>query len=204
VLGGVARRLAALSAGLTGGVVVGAMAIDQLMRAYPALYVSTGGRPIATTGSQTPNLGGGFWETNLDLALHLALPTLAIMLISFAGYTRYTRASMLEVLSRDFIRTARAKGLSERAIVVRHALRNALLPLATLVAFDFAGVFGGAVVTETVFGWNGMGRLFTSGLEHIDPHPVMAFFLVTAVATAGFNLLADLAYVSLDPRIGLR
>lgn len=203
-LGGYTRRLAAQVAGLTGATVVVLMSIDQLLRSYPALYRATGGRPIATTGSQTPNLNGAFWETNLDLALHLALPTLAIMLISFASYTRYTRASMLDVMNQDYVRTARAKGINERTVVVRHAFRNALIPLATLVAFDFAGVLGGAVVTETVFGWSGMGRLFTTGLGHIDPNPVMAFFLVTAGATVLFNLLADIAYAFLDPRIRLR
>jgi len=204
LLGGNARRLAMQVAGLTGATVVVLVAIDQLLRSYPGLYRATGGRPIATTGSETPNLNGTFWETNLDLTLHLVLPTLAIMLVSFASYTRFTRASLLDVMNQDYVRTARAKGLTERTVVVRHSARNALLPLATLVAFDFAGVLGGAVVTETVFGWNGMGRLLTDGLQHVDPNPVMAFFLVTAVATAGFNLLADLSYAYLDPRIRLR
>ena len=203
-LGGTRRRLAAAVAALTGASVAVLTAADELLRAYPALYRATGGRPLATTGSQTPNLAGTFWETNLDVGLHLALPTLAIMAISFASYTRYTRSSMLDVLHEDYVRTARAKGLTERSVVVRHALRTALLPLATLVAFDFAAVLGGAVVTETVFGWNGMGRLFTQGLEHVDPNPVMAFFLVTAVATVAFNLLADIAYAWADPRIRLR
>jgi len=204
LLGGYARRLAVQIAGLTGATVVVLTAIDQLLRSYPVLFRATGGRPMATTGSETPNLNGTFWETNLDLALHLALPTLAIMLISFASYTRYTRASMLDVMNQDYVGTARAKGLNERTVVVRHSFRNALIPLTTLVAFDFAGVLGGAVITETVFGWNGMGKLFTNGLETIDPNPVMAFFLVTAVATVLFNMLADIAYAFLDPRIRLR
>ena len=199
-----ARRLAMQVAGLTGAGVVVLFSIDQLLRSYPALYGATGGHPIATTGSQTANLQGTFWESNLDLVLHLALPTLAIMLISFASYTRYTRASMLDVLNQDYVRTARAKGLNERTVIVRHAFRNALIPLTTLAAFDFAAVLGGAVVTETVFGWSGMGQLFTSGLSTIDPNPVMAFFLVTAVATVIFNMLADIAYAFLDPRIRLR
>ena len=204
VVGGHTRRLAMQIAGVTGVSVVVFMAVDQLMRSYPALYDATGGRPMATTGSETANLDGTFWESNLDLTLHLALPTLAIMLISFASYTRYTRASMLDVMNQDYVRTARAKGLNERTVVVRHTFRNALIPLATLVAFDFAGVLGGAVVTETVFGWAGMGKLFTNGLSTTDPNPVMAFFLVTAVATVLFNMLADIAYAFLDPRIRLR
>jgi peptide/nickel transport system permease protein len=202
--GGHTRKLAAQIAAVTGVTVVVWMSVDQLLRSYPTVYRETGGRPIATTGSETPNLNGGFWATNLDLVLHLLLPTLAIMLISFASYTRYTRASMLDVMNQDYVRTARAKGLNERTVIVRHSFRNALIPLATLVAFDFAGVLGGAVVTETVFGWSGMGRLFTTGLQAIDPNPVMAFFLITAVATVLFNMIADIAYAFLDPRIRLR
>jgi peptide/nickel transport system permease protein len=201
--GGHTRRLSAQIAGVTGVTVVVMMSIDQLLRSYPTVYRETGGRPIATTGSETPNLDGTFWAINLDFVLHLMLPTLAIMLISFASYTRYTRASMLDVMNQDYVRTARAKGLNERTVIVRHSFRNALIPLATLVAFDFAGVLGGAVVTETVFGWSGMGRLFTTGLSQIDPNPVMAFFLITAVATVLFNMIADIAYAFLDPRIRL-
>jgi peptide/nickel transport system permease protein len=110
---------------------------------------------------------------------------------------------MLDVLNQDYVRTARAKGLNERTVIVRHSFRNALIPLATLVAFDFAGVLGGAVVTETVFGWSGMGLMFQRGLTNTDPNPVMAFFLVTAVATVVFNMIADIAYAYLDPRIRL-
>lgn len=201
--GGYVRRMAVQVGVATGLSMVVLLAADQMLRAYPFVFRATGGRPIATTGSQTPNLGGTFWQTNLDLMLHLLLPTLAIMLISFASYTRYTRASMLDVLNQDYVRTARSKGLNERTVIVRHSFRNALIPLATLVAFDFAGVLGGAVVTETVFGWSGMGLLFTRALQNVDPNPVMAFFLITAVATVLFNLIADIAYAFLDPRIRL-
>lgn len=201
--GGYVRRLS-VQVGIANGLtMVVLLAMDQMLRAYPFVYRATGGRPIATTGSETPNLNGTFWQTNLDLVLHLLLPTLAIMLISFASYTRYTRASMLDVLNQDYVRTARAKGLNERTVIVRHSFRNALIPLATLVAFDFAGILGGAVVTETVFGWSGMGLLFSRALTAVDPNPVMAFFLVTAIATVLFNLLADIAYAFLDPRIRL-
>ena len=125
------------------------------------------------------------------------------MLISLAAYTRYSRASMLEVLNQDYIRTARAKGLTNRTVVVRHAFRNALIPLATIVAFDISGIIGGAVVTESVFEWEGMGRLFIDGLREIDPNRVMAFFVVTGVFAVVFNLLADIIYAVLDPRIRL-
>ncbi len=177
--------------------------LDALLQAYPSLSRKNGGRPIPTTGSSTPNLDGTFWEVNLDYALYLVLPTIAIMLISFATYTRYTRASQLDVMTQDYIRTARAKGLSERTVVVKHAFRNAMIPITTLMAFDFAGVLGGAVVTESVFGWNGMGKMFTDGLNNTDPNVIMAFFLVTAVAAVTFNMLADIAYAFLDPRISL-
>ncbi len=102
---------------------------------------------------------------------HLALPTIAIMLISFAGYSRYSRASMLEVMNADYVRTARAKGLTERTVVLRHAFRNALIPIATLAALDFGAVIGGAIITETVFGWKGMGVLFTSASEQVRHQP---------------------------------
>jgi peptide/nickel transport system permease protein len=136
-----------------------------------------------------------------DTFSHLILPTMALMLISVATYTRYSRASMLEVLNQDSIRTARAKGLTERTVVVRHGLRNALIPLATVVAVDIGGILGGAVVTETVFEWNAMGRLFRDGLVNLDPNPVMAFFVVIALFAVMANLAADLIYAVLDPRI---
>ena len=101
----------------------------------------------------------------------------------------------------DYIRTARSKGLTERTVVMRHALRNALIPMATVVAFDIAGLIGGAVLTETVFGWKSMGQLFQQGLTAHDPNPVMAFFVVSAAIAVLANLLADLAYAGLDPRI---
>ena len=108
---------------------------------------------------------------------------------------------MLEVMNQDYIRTARSKGISERKVITRHALRNSLIPLATIVAYDFAGLLGGAVVTETVFAWKGMGTLFREGLLELDPSRVMAFFVVVGTAAVVMNMLADLAYAFLDPRI---
>jgi len=158
-------------------------------------------RPISTIGSETPNLVGTFWDGFLDKGTQLILPTIVLTLISVASYTRYTRSSMLEVMNQDYVRTARSKGLSERVVIVKHAFRNALIPITTIVAFDFAGLIGGAVITEQVFGWKGMGELFQTGLKQVDPAPVMAFFLVTGTAAIVMNLLADLAYSALDPRI---
>uniref|UniRef100_UPI002622A811 ABC transporter permease n=1 Tax=Propioniciclava sp. TaxID=2038686 RepID=UPI002622A811 len=159
------------------------------------------GRPIATIGSMTPGLNQGFWLMELDRWTHLLLPTIALTLISFAGYTRYQRGSMLEVLNQDYIRTARAKGLSERVVIVRHAMRNALLPLASIVPVDFITMIGGAVITETIFGWSGMGRLFITSLAGSEIDPVMAYVMITGALAMVANLVADFVYGLLDPRI---
>jgi peptide/nickel transport system permease protein len=123
------------------------------------------------------------------------------MLVSVAGYVRYSRASLLEVLNQDYIRTARAKGLTERTVIMRHAFRNSLIPLTTIMAFDFAGLLGGAIITEQVFAWRGMGTLFNTGLAKFDLNLVMAVVLITSVSALLFNLVADLVYSALDPRI---
>lgn len=186
------------------GVLIGAVvSLDRFMFVFDE-YAASGyvkGRPIATIGAATPNLQGSMWVQGVDTFTHLLLPTIALILISFATYTRYSRASLLEVMNQDYIRTARAKGLTSRTVVVRHAFRNALIPIATIVAFDIGGIIGGAVITERVFGWTGMGQLFQNGLEHVDPNPVMAFFVVTGSLAILFNLIADLVYSALDPRI---
>ena len=179
------------------------MFVDRMMQSW-AEYSATPvirNRPIKTIGDSEGRLEGSFWVIANDTFSHLVLPTMALMLISVAAYTRYSRASMLEVLNQDYIRTARAKGLTERTVVVRHALRNALIPLATIVAFDISGIIGGAVITESVFQWEGMGSLFIDGLREIDPNRVMAFFVVTGTFAIVFNLLADIIYAVLDPRI---
>ncbi len=179
------------------------MFLDRMMQSWAEYSASPviRNRPIKTIGDAEGRLEGSFWVIANDTFSHLVLPTMALMLISVAGYTRYSRASMLEVLNQDYIRTARAKGLTERTVVVRHALRNALIPLATIVAFDISGIIGGAVITETVFQWEGMGRLFIDGLREIDPNRVMAFFVITGTFAIVFNLLADIVYAVLDPRI---
>ncbi|KRC49707.1 ABC transporter permease [Leifsonia sp. Root227] len=178
--------------------------LDRFMQAWPQYFQDTNGRPIATVGSSTPGLSGDIWETGLDTFTHLALPTVALLLISFASYTRYSRAGMLEVLNQDFIRTARAKGLPERTVVVRHAFRNMLIPITTLVAFDVGALLGGAIITERVFAIPGMGSLFNAGLQRGDLNPVMAYFVVIAAMAILFNFLADLAYAALDPRVRVR
>jgi len=188
---------------IVGFIVAGFIALEKYM-SYWQLYANSSrvrGRPIATVGASTPGLGGNFWVQGIDLYTHLLLPTIAIILVSFAGYTRYSRASLLEVMNQDYIRTARAKGLTQRTVIVRHAFRNALIPITTVIAFDVGAIVGGAVITETVFGWTGMGRLFVSALDVHDPNPVMAFFVVTGALAVLFNLIADLVYAALDPRI---
>jgi peptide/nickel transport system permease protein len=123
------------------------------------------------------------------------------MLISFAGYIRYSRGTLLEVLNQDFIRTARAKGLTERTVIMRHAFRNTMIPLATIMVVDFAGIVGGAIITEQVFGWNGMGTLFNRAVSTIDLNLLMGVFSITATLAVLANLVADLLYSALDPRI---
>lgn len=204
VVGGAVDGSQAVKASmLTGFLIALAIFAEHVMQAYPGYSRRLGGRPVSTIGASTPNFSGDFWETFLDKQTHIILPTLALILISFATYVRYTRSSMLEVMNQDYVRTARAKGLTERTVIMRHAFRNALIPVTTLMAFDFAGIVGGTIITEQVFGWKGMGTLFNIGLRDVDPNPVMAFFIVTGTAIVIFNMIADIAYAYLDPRIRL-
>ena len=204
LMGGYDSGQSMKAAGMTSFLVAALVLLDRFMQTWPAYVTATRGRPIATIGSQTPNLNGDFWMTGLDKFTHLALPTAALILISLASYTRYSRASMLEVMGQDYVRTARAKGLPERVVVTRHAFRNALIPLATIVAFDIGQLLGGAVITENVFAIKGMGQMFAQGLRSQDPNPVMGFFLVVGITAVTFNLIADLAYSALDPRVRVK
>jgi peptide/nickel transport system permease protein len=142
-----------------------------------------------------------FWISTLDILVHLFLPTIALTLISFAGYIRYSRGTLLEVLNQDYIRTARAKGLTERTVIMRHAFRNTLIPLTTIMVVDFAGIVGGAIITERVFGWYGMGTLFNRAIQSQDLNLLMGVFFITASMAVLANLIADLLYSALDPRI---
>jgi peptide/nickel transport system permease protein len=137
----------------------------------------------------------------LDRAQHLALPIMVLAVASIAQYSRYMRAAMLEVINSDYVRTARAKGVNERKVIMKHAFRNALIPLATVVALNLGTVLGGAVVTETVFSLDGMGLYFITNLVEGDPYPVMAWLMVTAIMIVFFNLVADVVYGYLDPRV---
>jgi peptide/nickel transport system permease protein len=198
--GGYARKQAVLVAGIT-GVITSLVIVFDILVANWSSFLALKSRPISTIGSQTPNFTGDFWESVLDTGMQLVLPTILLTLVSVASYSRYTRSSMLETMNQDYVRTARSKGLSERAVITKHAFRNALIPITTIVAFDFAALIGGAVITERVFGWKGMGAMFADALNAVDPAPVMAFFLVTGTAAIVMNMVADLAYAGLDPRI---
>jgi peptide/nickel transport system permease protein len=138
-----------------------------------------------------------------DRALHLVLPVLTLTLASVGGYTRFIRAALIEVMRQDFIRTARAKGASERRVVLGHALRNALIPVVTIVALSFGGLFSGALITETMFAYPGMGKLIFDAIMGNDYNLALAGLLFATLVTLVANLGADLAYVALDPRIAL-
>jgi len=139
-----------------------------------------------------------------DRVRHLILPVGIAALTGLAGLSRYMRSSMLEVLRQDYIQTARAKGLSERAVVYRHALRNALLPVVTILGLSIPGLIGGSVIAETIFAIPGMGRLFYTSVLMRDYPVVMGITLIGAVLTLFGNLLADLMYVAVDPRLRKR
>jgi peptide/nickel transport system permease protein len=136
-----------------------------------------------------------------DYAVHLVLPVLMFSLLFIAVWSRYLRSSMLDVVKQDYIRTARAKGLSTRTVFFRHALRNALIPLITQVAIDFGGIAAGAVITESIFAWAGLGQLFLSSLENRDYPTIMAMLLLITAAVIVANLIADILYGVVDPRI---
>ena len=184
--------------------------LDRFMKEFNKYFNSDAinMRPVPTIGQSQDLLSTrqqhNFWISGLDAGMHLILPTMALTLISFAGYVRFSRGSLLEVLNMDYIRTARAKGLTERTVIVRHAMRNAMLPLTTILVNDFAGVIGGAIITERVFGWEGMGKLFNQALSSYDLNLFMGVFIIGAVLTVLANLIADLLFGVVDPRIRIR
>jgi peptide/nickel transport system permease protein len=158
---------------------------------------------LYTIGQDNPGTTGT-WSVFVDAVQHTVLPVVTLVLITYAGWSRYQRASMLDVLNADYIRLARAKGLTPRRVLYVHALRNALIPVTTVIALDFAAIIGGAVVTEVVYGWEGMGRFLYEGLTgpvSPDTNVVQAWLLIAATAVIVFNIIADLLYAVLDPRI---
>jgi peptide/nickel transport system permease protein len=157
----------------------------------------TGGPLFPPGGMATTGLEGSL----ANRAWHLVLPVAMLSSTWIAWYTRFLRASMIEVLGLDYVRTARAKGLATRRVVFRHAFRNAALPLVTLIALDLPMIFSGALFTETIFSWPGMGRLFFQSALRRDYPVLMAVVMFTSVLIVLANLLADLAYAYVDPRI---
>lgn len=159
---------------------------------------------LYTVGDNTPDFTGGFGARMQDDVEHAVLPVLTLVLVTYAAWSRYQRASLLDVMNSDYVRFARAKGLSRRRVLIRHALRNALIPITTVIALDFAAIIGGAVITEIVYGWEGMGQFLLGGLQGPltpDVNTVQAWLMITAVIVVAFNLLADILYAVLDPRI---
>ncbi len=148
-----------------------------------------------------PGLGKISAGSTLDQFLHLVLPVGVLTIVNVAGWSRYIRASMLEVMRQDYVRTARAKGLIERVVIMKHALRNGLIPFVTLVVFTLPGLIGGAIITETIFSWPGMGRLYFLALGDSDYPVAMAILFIIAVLTVFATLLRDILYTVVDPRI---
>ena len=137
----------------------------------------------------------------IDRGVHLILPAIMLSLLYMAGWSRYSRSSMLEVLRQDYVRTARAKGLFERVVIIKHALRNALIPVVTILVFDIAAIFSGAILTETIFSYPGMGRLYFDALAQNDWPVVMAYLFIVAVLVVIATLIRDIVYTFIDPRI---
>lgn len=177
--------------------------LAALLKEFLAIKLNNavGKTVVYTVGDRTPNLEGSFWDKLPNIAGHLVLPTIALAAVSYAAWSRYQRSSMLDVLGSDYIRLARAKGLSRSRVLVRHALRCALIPITTVVALDVGAILGGAVITERVFAWHGMGEMLLTSVNDQDVNRLLAWLMVSAVIVVLFNLAADLLYAFLDPRI---
>jgi peptide/nickel transport system permease protein len=167
------------------------------MYIFAILFKRWGLPYLPTSGMFDPQVG----KTPSQVAVHMVLPILAMTLISVAGYSRYVRSQMLETINQDYIRTARAKGLREQVVIFGHALKNAALPLVTIVGLDIPLLLAGALVTERIFAWPGMGRLFLDHVGRGDLPVVMGILMLIAVAVVVFQLLTDIVYAWLDPRI---
>jgi peptide/nickel transport system permease protein len=161
------------------------------------IYLKWDVRIFYTSGLNNPGEGA----FSLDRLQHLGLPVATLVIIDFALYSRFMRASMLEVINSDYVRTARAKGLPEWRVTIHHVVRNALIPLVTVIALNVGALLGGAIITESVFSLDGMGFYFRSKLAQLDIYAVMAWLLLTSVIIIVANLLADIVYGYLDPRI---
>jgi peptide/nickel transport system permease protein len=156
---------------------------------------------IFTLGRSYPELAGKEMSSIVDGLRHIALPCLVLTYYNMAGWARFTRASMLEVLRQDYMRTARAKGLKERLVILKHGLRNALIPLITILALTLPSLFGGAIITETIFSWPGIGRMQIDAINRVDWPVVQGLLVIEAFLVIFSNLLADIMYAVVDPRI---
>ena len=168
-----------------------------------ALKVNTvlGVQVFEYTGETSPDAVGGTWNRLVDRLQHLILPTFTLALASIAGFSRYQRNAMLDVLGQDFIRTARAKGLTRRQALFKHGLRTALIPMATLFAYSVGGLFTGAVFVEQIFGWHGVGEWVIQGVASQDTNIVVAIVMFFGVVILLAGLLSDVIYAVLDPRV---
>jgi peptide/nickel transport system permease protein len=167
---------------------------------FTNLYLSTHVRIFYTSGlSSVPPPHGLMFV--VDRVQHLAIPVMVLSTLSIALHSRFMRAGLLDIINSDYVRTARAKGLAEPKVVLRHAVRNALTPVVTVSALNFGGLLGGAIVTETIFQLDGMGPYFIQNLNNGDVYPVMAWLVIAAFAIITFNLVADVIYGYLDPRV---
>jgi peptide/nickel transport system permease protein len=176
--------------------------IAQLLKTVAVNYnLSTGTRFFGTIGASTIPAPDGAWNKFVDYAGHLILPTIALALVTYAALSRFQRASMLEVMNSDYVRLARAKGISSRRVLIRHMLRTALIPMTTATALTVAGFFGGTIITETIFNWNGMGVYTIGAIQSHDKYIVLATLLLTGFIVILGNLVADILYAVLDPRI---
>jgi peptide/nickel transport system permease protein len=164
---------------------------------FAVLFKRWGLPYLPTVGMFDPQEGKTFWQ----VAYHMVLPVISMSVVSLASYSRYIRSTMLDVLNQDYIRTARSKGLPRRTVIFLHALKNASLPIATIVGLDLPFLLGGAVVTERIFAWPGMGRLFLDHVDRADTPVVMGILMLVAVAVIIFQIITDLVYAWLDPRI---
>jgi len=160
-----------------------------------------GHQVIQFTGEYTAGLSGGFWTHFGDRAVHLLLPTIVLVLTSVATYSRYQRSAMLDVLSADYIRTARSKGRTRGSAMIRHGVRVALIPMSTFFAYSFGLMLTGASVTELVFSWHGMGEYLLSSIRNNDINAATGTVLFTAVLVLIAGTLADVVYAALDPRV---
>jgi peptide/nickel transport system permease protein len=156
---------------------------------------------VPFTGYETPGLTGGLGTHLADWGLHLLLPTLSLALGGLAMYSRYQRGTMLDVLGSDYLRTAEAKGLTRNRALLKHGLRTAIIPMSTMFAYSFLGIFTGAAFTETIFGWHGMGEWFIQAINEQDINSVVAVNLFAAVVVLASGFLADVLHAALDPRV---